>query len=187
MSSRFSPTVGRLKTGALLAFSPALRWWLARVGYPRRLAAIRRLVPGQLQQFPEEIVEFAEFAAAHNPAAICEIGTFNGGTSLFLCGLSPSVRTFVGIDLNPFNIRVIPALAPQPVNVTFLKGSSRESETRRRVVATLDKSSLDLLFIDGDHDYEAVRRDFVDYRSLVRPGGLIALQDIVSDHGCDSP
>jgi predicted O-methyltransferase YrrM len=36
-----------------------------------------------------------------------------------------------------------------------------------------------LLFIDGDHSYEGVRRDWELYSPLVRPGGLIALHDIV--------
>jgi len=36
---------------------------------------------------------------------------------------------------------------------------------------------IDLLFIDGDHHYEAVRRDFEDWYPFVRPGGLIVLHD----------
>ena len=38
---------------------------------------------------------------------------------------------------------------------------------------------MDFLFIDGDHSYEGVKRDFADYAPLVRPGGLIAFHDIV--------
>jgi predicted O-methyltransferase YrrM len=39
--------------------------------------------------------------------------------------------------------------------------------------------SVDFLFIDGDHRYDGVRRDFESYAPLVRPGGLIAIHDIV--------
>jgi predicted O-methyltransferase YrrM len=39
--------------------------------------------------------------------------------------------------------------------------------------------ALDVLFIDGDHTYEGVKRDFLMYKPLVRNGGLIALHDIV--------
>jgi predicted O-methyltransferase YrrM len=176
----FNPTRGRVHTGALLVFAPALRRWIARLDYPRRVRAIRRLLPGDTEQIPNELVRFAQFAATRNPSTICEIGTLNGGTSLVLCGLSPSVRTFVGIDLNPCNDRVVPALAPRRVDVRFLKGSSREEEMRRRVASMIGRS-IDLLFIDGDHRYEAVRDDLLDYRELVRPGGLIALHDIVPD------
>jgi hypothetical protein len=34
------------------------------------------------------------------------------------------------------------------------------------------------LFIDGDHTYEGVRRDFEMYSPLVRKGGIIAFHDI---------
>ena len=37
--------------------------------------------------------------------------------------------------------------------------------------------SVDFMFIDADHRYEAVKRDIVDARMLVRPGGLIAGHD----------
>ena len=36
---------------------------------------------------------------------------------------------------------------------------------------------LDFLFIDGDHNYEAVRKDFEDWASLVQPGGFILIHD----------
>jgi predicted O-methyltransferase YrrM len=38
---------------------------------------------------------------------------------------------------------------------------------------------LDFLFIDGDHSYQGVKRDFEMYKSLVNKGGIIALHDIV--------
>jgi predicted O-methyltransferase YrrM len=37
---------------------------------------------------------------------------------------------------------------------------------------------LDFLFIDGDHSYEGVKKDFEMYSPLVRSGGLIAFHDI---------
>ena len=37
-------------------------------------------------------------------------------------------------------------------------------------------SAIDFLFLDGDHSYEGVRRDFENYAPLVRPGGIVALQ-----------
>jgi len=43
----------------------------------------------------------------------------------------------------------------------------------------LGDSKLDLLFIDGDHTYEGVKRDFEMYSPLVRKGGIITFHDIV--------
>jgi len=43
----------------------------------------------------------------------------------------------------------------------------------------LGGEELDFLFIDGDHTYEGVRRDFEMYSPLVRGGGAVAFHDIV--------
>ena len=37
---------------------------------------------------------------------------------------------------------------------------------------------FDLLFLDGDHGYEAVRRDFDDWAPKLRPGGVLAMHDV---------
>lgn len=37
---------------------------------------------------------------------------------------------------------------------------------------------LDLLFIDGNHEYAAVRRDFLDWAPLLKPGGYLAFHDV---------
>lgn len=39
--------------------------------------------------------------------------------------------------------------------------------------------SLDLLFLDGDHSYDAIRRDFEDWSSKLKPGGYLAMHDVV--------
>ncbi len=42
-----------------------------------------------------------------------------------------------------------------------------------------DGRPLDYLFIDGDHRYEGVKKDFEMYSPLVKKGGVIAVSDIV--------
>ena len=156
---------------------------LARSDHATRLRWVRRLVPGSHGQRPNEILAFAEFAAARHPRRVCEIGTLMGGTSLFLAGLTPLVRQFVGIDVKINNARVVGALAPPGVDVVHIEGSSCELRVRDDVIAALDGNPLDLLFIDGDHRYQGVKADFVRYRGLVASGGLIAFHDIIQDHG----
>ncbi|MCB9880132.1 MAG: class I SAM-dependent methyltransferase [Planctomycetes bacterium] len=39
--------------------------------------------------------------------------------------------------------------------------------------------SLDLVFLDGDHGYDAVRQDFLDWGPKVRAGGYLAMHDVV--------
>lgn len=38
---------------------------------------------------------------------------------------------------------------------------------------------IDWLFIDGDHTYEGCRADYENYGPRVRPGGIIAIHDII--------
>ena len=42
---------------------------------------------------------------------------------------------------------------------------------------------IDFIFIDGDHSYEGIKRDWEDWSEKIRPGGVIALHDTsVPDH-----
>ena len=49
----------------------------------------------------------------------------------------------------------------------------------REVSRLLGSDGLDILFVDGDHSYEGVKRDFEMYGPLVRNGGIIGFHDIV--------
>jgi predicted O-methyltransferase YrrM len=60
-----------------------------------------------------------------------------------------------------------------------IRGDSHSEETLRRVLDILSGNKLDLLFIDGDHSYEGVKKDYETYSTLVRKGGVIAFHDIV--------
>lgn len=44
-------------------------------------------------------------------------------------------------------------------------------------VAARFPHAIDLLFIDGNHEYEAVRQDFELWTSKLRPGGVVCLHD----------
>jgi hypothetical protein len=50
------------------------------------------------------------------------------------------------------------------------------------VLDWLAGQALDFLFIDGDHSLAGVASDFAMYAPMVRPGGLVALHDIIPDH-----
>lgn len=55
-------------------------------------------------------------------------------------------------------------------NVRFLKGFSHD-------IAPQFNEPIDFLFIDADHTYEAIKKDWDDWAHKVRPGGIIALHD----------
>lgn len=138
-------------------------------------------------QMQDEICPFLEWVTAKGPHRICEIGTAFGGTNLLLTRAIPGVRQVIGLDLWVRNKAKLRLLAAPHQLVCFIDGRSAEQNQVASVARCLGGSSLDLLFIDGDHRFEGVRADFLAYRALVRDGGLIAFHDIVPDRANGEP
>lgn len=81
-------------------------------------------------------------------------------------------------DLDPGGkTRLFPHFAPDAMIVP-LKADSHAEETRDAVEAALDGHAVDFVYIDGDHSYEGVKRDFESYVSLVADDGIVGLHDI---------
>ena len=55
--------------------------------------------------------------------------------------------------------------------VRLIRATSREARKQ------FGAEPLDLIFIDGSHEYEDVRDDLRDWLPLVRPGGIVAVND----------
>jgi predicted O-methyltransferase YrrM len=139
-------------------------------------------VPGMApHQLSGEILLFLNFAGARSPANVCEIGTAGGGNNFLLSQAMPSVKFMLGIDLFVRNKHFLRNYCRPGQEFRYLDASSHASKTVEKVGHLLAGRKLDLLFIDGDHAYEGVTKDFVLYREYVREGGLIAFHDIVRD------
>src|SRR5439155_8391645 len=67
--------------------------------------------------------------------------------------------------------------------IHLVRGDSHSQRTLDRVKSLLSGKLVDFLFIDGDHSYAGVKRDFEMYAPLLRPGGLAVFHDIMPDHG----
>ena len=135
----------------------------------------------------EEIAGLAERVQAITPQVIVELGTRGGGT-LFLwsqCALA----VLVSIDL-PGGIhgggypvqraklyRLFVRNHPT-CHLDLLRRDSQTAATKSELVSLLDGRAIDFLFIDADHRYTGVKKDYELYADLVRPGGLIAFHDI---------
>ncbi len=62
-------------------------------------------------------------------------------------------------------------------NLTLICGDST-SEQILKTVKSL--GGYDFIFIDGNHNYDYVKKDFYNYKEFLHPGGIIALHDIHS-------
>jgi predicted O-methyltransferase YrrM len=139
-------------------------------------------------QVRSELRRLLELLAASPPRAVLEIGTAAGGTLFLLTRVAARDASVVSVDLpfGPFGsgyglsraflYRGFPRAEQR---LTLLRADSRDPATAQRVAGGLEGGGLDFLLIDGDHSYEGVRADWERYRPLVRPGGVVALHDIV--------
>lgn len=175
------------RTGAgwlLRHHATALRRRLANANsLDERVAAARSCQPLRSNQKPGEITSLLERLDAMRPALVCEIGSDRGGTLALIASSARSGAEFLSIDLC-FSIsrhRVYHLLMHPTQRVTCLEADSHSPRTLDRVVDWLRGRKFDFLFIDGDHTYDGVKRDYEMYAPLVRPGGIIAFHDIVPD------
>lgn len=133
-------------------------------------------------QIPEEICGVVKYLQAISPKSVCEIGTEHGGTNLLLSQSLPTLERMIGVDLFIKHKPHLRAFNSPAKKLFLIEGSSYTEGTRNRVQKVLDGEYLDVLFIDGDHRYEGVKKDFLMYRDLVREDGCILSHDIVLDH-----
>lgn len=136
-----------------------------------------------------ELQSLSELLQRRELRAVCELGTLAGGTFWLLAYLARADALLVSVDLpgGPFSGDTPPASEQElrelclPLQrVEIIRGDSQRLGTRGRVARILAELGLelDLLFIDADHSYDGVRRDFVLYGPLVRAGGLVVFHDI---------
>ncbi|GBD03455.1 hypothetical protein HRbin19_00741 [bacterium HR19] len=139
-------------------------------------------------QSRREILNFLQIISKIKPGAVLEIGTARGGTLFLISRTASEDATIVTIDLpggkfgggysewRKFLYKYF-ALPKQKIYPLIM--DSHRKETLEKVKSILNGRKIDLLFIDGDHSYEGVKRDFEMYSELVAEGGIIVFHDIV--------
>lgn len=129
-----------------------------------------------IQQVRSEIHEFVNLLFSKElHGIILEIGLGNyGGTHMLWRSVFDRVVT---IEKSQDLVKRFLRNEPLDSRSLIIIGASQDSRTVKRVRRLLN--SIDVLFIDGDHEYEAVFCDWLTYHSLVRPGGLIAFHDSI--------
>lgn len=135
-------------------------------------------------------------------ATVVEIGCYGGLSAAFLLsGLSNRGGKLTSID--PFDssiirqkkfISKISEKEYKKIEISFLKNKPSKSEVEKKLkskgfqnftlikdfsfsaVKSWDKK-IDLLWIDGNHEYSAVKKDFLDWSPFLKKGAVIAFHD----------
>ncbi len=136
-------------------------------------------------QVREEISEFLKMLSRRPPSVVLEIGTENGGTFFLLARVSAPDAFILSLDLPAgrsyaaWREKLYRAFAHDRQKIELVRADSHDPATLEKVREQLAGRQLDLLFIDGDHSYDGVKKDFEMYSTLVAPDGVIAFHDIV--------
>ena len=133
-----------------------------------------------------EFKEFWERVHAKQPKAYLEIGS-NEGRSLWLIqdALAPRA-VIVSLDVHavsathkiPLEDTFAPLRESGFIVMSVIADSTNPTTVGRVQRALGFGGTVDLLFIDADHSYAAVKADYELYRPLVSRGGMIAFHDI---------
>ena len=127
-------------------------------------------------QDPAELAVLLSLMDGELTYSVLEIGTWRGG-SAWAWGQVPGLGQIITVDHAP-KLGEGPMTWDHPVQLDIIQGDAHEQFTYGRVVTCLGNRPADMLFIDGDHTYGAVRRDWEMYHGLVRSGGMAVLHDI---------
>lgn len=139
-------------------------------------------------QVRSEILRFLKLIRKNRPKYILEIGTARGGTLFLFSRVAVLDAVIISLDLprghygggyQKWKIELFKSFALPKQKIFLIRGSSHDIKSLNKVRKILKNNKLDLLYIDGDHSYEGVKRDFEMYKSLIKKGGIIAFHDIV--------
>jgi predicted O-methyltransferase YrrM len=140
------------------------------------------------RQNPFEIEELYRRVCALAPQRILEIGTARGGTLYLWTQAAGDDAIIVSVDLPggkfggaypACRIPLYQSFARANQRMHLLRCNSHTMQTYEKVQKIFGSGLVDFIFIDGDHSYDGVKRDFQLYGKLVRPGGMIAFHDIL--------
>ncbi|MDD2753533.1 MAG: class I SAM-dependent methyltransferase [Candidatus Portnoybacteria bacterium] len=136
-------------------------------------------------QVRSEIISLLRRVKELKPRVIMEIGTAQGGTLFSLARVAPDDSLMIGLDLPRrrrdypwWKLRLFKSFARNKQQIYLIRKDSHREETLAEVKKILNGRPIDFLFIDGDHSYDGIKRDFELYSPLVRRGGIIALHDV---------
>jgi predicted O-methyltransferase YrrM len=105
-----------------------------------------------------------------------EIGAYDGGSSMSLGFFCDNLITIDGNNPIRFNTQTIKEKTSS--NYTAKSANSFHTETIQ-TVKDFSPNGFDLIFIDGDHTYDGVKKDFENYSPMLKDGGVIFFHDIV--------
>lgn len=139
-------------------------------------------------QVKSELASFMESARDQKPQVVMEIGTARGGSLFLLAQMAPKDSLIISLDIPggklggypSWKIPLYKSFASGRQKIAIVKADSHDKKTVGKIEQILGGRKIDLLFIDADHTYQGVKRDFDLYSPLVKSGGRVAFHDVAT-------
>lgn len=181
------------------------RAWLKKHGSRyRAVYDYRYIKAGLTEDHVLALFDAARNLPEDNPV-IVEIGSFLGRSAVAFSLALKDKRGGRLYSIDPFNADSDPVSAPtlrrvaqeteMPLIDQFREnvnryGSLKHVEVLQGYSQDISKNwtkPIDLLYIDGDHSYAAVRRDYLEWTPFIKPGGFLAMHDVSFDPNYGHP
>lgn len=137
----------------------------------------------QIEQNREEIVWALDRCREHtNPKYICEIGAGEGGNLCMLASLLHDDGILISID--PFaNNKIFQhddvVNMISPIRLHCIEEFSWDPPAINTTRDILGDNKLDILFIDGDHEYESTKSDWDNYIGFMGNLSCVVFHDLI--------
>lgn len=140
----------------------------------------------KLQQIPEEYAALLILLKEHKPKSYLALGIGNGGSFATECYfMKESLVLADAVDCLAYRNLGIGQCEEEILSfVDFAKSIGIDTKFYNEKTDDLFEDynvhSYDVIFIDADHSYEGVKKDFINSQKHINEGGLIIFHDIAS-------
>ncbi len=126
-----------------------------------------------------------------SPIKFIEVGSFAGASLMTLYKAFKHITPLVqGYSVDPSNHPQLQEVIKETKgDVQHLKMPSEHAAPMLKKILSSDGSPAELIFIDGDHSYEGVKKDILDYFPLLASGGIMVFHDYlppIDEDNCDA-
>ena len=122
---------------------------------------------------PERVVLHA-LVRGLRPSRVLEIGTHKGGSTMIMCAALDEVGAGVIVCVEPNPVIEPDIWARVSHRASLIVGVSPDALNEALEAAG---GPFDLVFVDGDHSTESVRRDIESMLPLLAPGAYLVFHD----------